>query len=308
MRVLETKDICKYYRKTHALEHVNMTIEQGDIYGFVGKNGAGKTTLIRLITGVAEPTKGSFSLFEESDPTKVVRMRSRIAAVVENPALNLGLSAYENLRCQCTLLGIGGKEAPKIIHQILDKVGLASLLVTNRKPVKNFSLGMKQRLGIAMALISNPEFLVLDEPANGLDPEGIRDMRELLLKLNHEDGVTILVSSHILSELSKLATRYGFIDKGRLVKEITAEQLNRECRKATLFKVSNAAAAVQILKDAGYQTAEPSNDGVILTDIGAVSKVVTLLAKHDIDVSAIQEQNEDLEAYFMEMIKGEHHG
>jgi ABC-2 type transport system ATP-binding protein len=285
-----------------------MVIEQGDIYGFVGKNGAGKTTLIRLITGVAEPTKGTFSLFEESDPKQVVRMRSRIAAVVENPALNLGLSAYDNLRCQCTLLGIDGKQAPKIINQILEKVGLISLLVTNRKPVKNFSLGMKQRLGIAMALISNPEFLVLDEPANGLDPEGIRDMRELLLKLNHEDGVTILVSSHILSELSKLATRYGFIDKGRLVKEITAEQLNRECRKATLFRVSDTDKAIKVLKEAGYKTAEASHDGVLLSDNGAVSKIVTLLAKNDIDVSAVQEQNEDLEAYFMEIIKGGHHG
>jgi ABC-2 type transport system ATP-binding protein len=307
MNVLETKDLCKYYRKTHALEHVNMVIEQGDIYGFVGKNGAGKTTLIRIITGVAEPTSGSFSLFEESDPRKVVRMRSRIAAVVENPALNLGLSAYDNLRCQCTLLGIT-KDAQKTIEAIIDKVGLTNLLVTNRKPVKNFSLGMKQRLGIAMALISNPEFLVLDEPANGLDPEGIRDMRELLLKLNHEDGVTILVSSHILSELAKLATRYGFIDKGKLIKEITAEQLNRECRKATVFKVSDPDKALAVLKEQGYANAEASKDGILLSENGPVSKIVTLLAKNDIDVSAIQEQNEDLEAYFMEIIKGGHHG
>jgi len=307
MRILETKDLCKYYRKTHALEHVNMTIEQGDIYGFVGKNGAGKTTLIRIITGVAEPTKGSYALFGENEPHKRTRVRSRMAAVVESPALHMGLTAFENLELQCTLLGIN-KDVKAFVAALLDKVGLSSLLVSKAKKVKNFSLGMKQRLGIAMAMISNPEFLVLDEPNNGLDPEGIRDMRELLLKLNHEDNITILISSHILSELSKLATRYGFIDKGMIVKEITAEELGRVSRKATVVKVDAPKEAFNILTEAGYKNIELLKDGVSIPETVGVSKIVTLLAKSNIEVANIQEQNEDLEQYFMEIIKEANNG
>jgi len=306
MNILETKNLCKYYRKTHALEGVNMTINKGDIYGFVGKNGAGKTTLIRIITGVAEPTSGSYALFGETNHRKRTRLRSRIAAVVENPALGLGMTAYENLEMQCILLGLH-KDAKTIIPALLEKVGLASLLISKRKTVKNFSLGMKQRLGIAMALISKPEFLVLDEPNNGLDPEGIRDMRELLSRLNREDGITILISSHILTELAKLATRYGFIDKGVLIKEITAEELNRVNRKATFFKVENPLVAYDVLKEAGYTGAELLPDGVRVTNGISVSKVVTLLTSRSIEVISVQEQNEDLEQYFMEMIGGAHH-
>jgi len=307
MTILETNNLCKYYRKTHALEHVSMSINEGDIYGFVGKNGAGKTTLIRIITGVAEPTRGAYSLFGESNPRKRTRLRAKIAAVVENPALNLGLSAYDNLDLQCVLLGIN-KDRKKVIAAILEKVGLASLLISKRKKVKNFSLGMKQRLGIAMALISNPDFLVLDEPNNGLDPEGIRDMRELLLKLNREEGITILISSHILSELSKLATRYGFIDKGKLIKEITAEELNRANRKATLFKVNEPSKAYDTLIAAGFKGIERVDAGVLIANGTSVSKVITALTASGLDVLAVQEQNEDLEQYFMEMIGGAHHG
>jgi ABC-2 type transport system ATP-binding protein len=307
MYILETKNLCKYYRKTHALEHVDMTIEKGDIYGFVGKNGAGKTTLIRIITGVAEPTSGTYALFGESEPRKRTRVRARMAAVVESPALHMGLTAFENLELQCTLLGIN-KDVKQFVENLLEKVGLSSLLVSKRKKVKNFSLGMKQRLGIAMAMISNPEFLVLDEPNNGLDPEGIRDMRELLLKLNHEDGITILISSHILSELSKLATRYGFIEKGKIVKEITAEELARVSRKATLIRVDKPSVAHTLLTESGYKNIELLKDAVTIPETVAVSKIVTLLAKGDVEVINIQEQNEDLEQYFMEIIKEAQHG
>jgi len=256
---------------------------------------------------VAEPTRGAYSLFGESNPRKRTRLRAKIAAVVENPALNLGLSAYDNLDLQCVLLGIN-KDRKKVIAAILEKVGLASLLISKRKKVKNFSLGMKQRLGIAMALISNPDFLVLDEPNNGLDPEGIRDMRELLLKLNREEGITILISSHILSELSKLATRYGFIDKGKLIKEITAEELNRANRKATLFKVNEPSKAYDTLIAAGFKGIERVDAGVLIANGTSVSKVITALTASGLDVLAVQEQNEDLEQYFMEMIGGAHHG
>ncbi len=305
MKILETTNLSKYYRKTHALEGVSMRIEQGDIYGFVGKNGAGKTTLIRIITGVAEPTSGTYSLFEETEKKKLIRVRSRMAAVVENPALNLGLNAYDNLRCQCTLLGIK-ENVDQVINDTIQLVGLTELLGVKRKKVKNFSLGMKQRLGIAMAMISNPDFLVLDEPNNGLDPEGIRDMRELLMRLNEQKGVTILISSHILSELSKLATRYGFIDKGKLIKEITAEELNQQCRKASIFKVNDPKRAQDILIHSDYKNVSLLTDGVRVGDEINVSKTITLLSKHEIEVKSVQEQNEDLEQYFMEIIGANH--
>ena len=252
MDILTTNDLSKTYRKTKALDHVNLTIQKGDIYGFIGKNGAGKTTLIRTITGVAEPTSGSFSLFGETDPLKVIRARKRIAAVVESPALHMNLSAYENLKLQCILLN---KEKPHhtIISNVLKKVELESLLVERKKKAKNFSLGMRQRLGIAMALISDPEFLILDEPNNGLDPEGIRDMRELLLKLNKEEGLTILVSSHILTELAKLATRYGFIDHGKLLKEIYASELNQASRQATVLTLSKTRGLQSKLSEKGLK-------------------------------------------------------
>jgi ABC-2 type transport system ATP-binding protein len=201
--------------KVRALDGLNLDVEEGTVLSVLGPNGAGKTTLIRMITGVAEPTSGSFSLFGLTDPKEVIRARSQIAAVVESPALHLNLSAYDNLKMQCVLLGIKGNHK-EVIEKVLTKVDLLSLLVDRKKKAKNFSLGMRQRLGIAMALVNNPKFLILDEPNNGLDPEGIKDMRILLQRLNQEDGLTILVSSHILTELSKLATRYGFIDKGKL--------------------------------------------------------------------------------------------
>jgi ABC-2 type transport system ATP-binding protein len=251
MEILKTNQLSKYYRKTKALDAVNLTIYEGDIYGFIGKNGAGKTTLIRTITGVAEPSKGSFSLFGETDPKKVIRARSKIAAVVESPALHLNLSAYDNLKLQCVLLGI--KEQDKAIKEVLEKVDLTSLLIERKKKAKNFSLGMRQRLGIAMALLNKPKFLLLDEPNNGLDPEGIRDMRNLLLKLNKEEGLTILVSSHMLTELSKLATRYGFIHHGKLLKEISSKELMKESRTAIVLTTPQPEEAVKILKVEGIK-------------------------------------------------------
>jgi ABC-2 type transport system ATP-binding protein len=299
--ILKTNDLCKYYRGTKALDQVNLTVRKGDIYGFVGKNGAGKTTLIRLITGVAEPTKGDYELFGITDLKQIIKARAKMAAVVENPALHLGLTAYDNMRLQCTLLGIT-KDVEKTIKQLLTQVDLIDLLVTKKKKVKNFSLGMKQRLGIAMALLSNPEFLVLDEPNNGLDPEGIRDMRDLLLKLNRERQVTILVSSHILGELSRLATTYGFIDKGRLVKEISAHELQKESRKALVISVDDSKQASKALKENDIKDISILPTGIkVYTDL-PIKKIISILSNNDIEFSAIKEENDDLEAYFLKII------
>jgi ABC-2 type transport system ATP-binding protein len=304
MTILKTNDLRKIYKKTHALDGVNLTIEQGDIYGFIGKNGAGKTTLIRLITGVAEATSGSFSLFGETDPKRLVKARSRIAAVVESTALHMNLSAYDNLKLQCILLGIP-QPHDVVIKQTLDKVDLASLLVEKKKKAKNFSLGMRQRLGIAMALINQPEFLILDEPNNGLDPEGIRDMRELLLKLNKEEGLTILISSHILSELAKLATRYGFIDKGKLLKEITSADLNRESRQATVLTLNQAMKDSSLFSQAGLKDFELQGVQLKIFGTQSTNQYLSILTKANIEVIQINKEVDDLEAFFMNMIGGQ---
>lgn len=224
--VLETSGLCKRYRGFAALNGLDMHIPKGAIYGFVGRNGAGKTTLIRLICGLQEPTGGSFTLYgARNTDAKIERSRRRMGAVVETPSIYMDMTAEENIRQQYLVLGIPSEDG---ITGLLQLVGLDD---TGKKKAKNFSLGMRQRLGIAVALAGSPDFLVLDEPVNGLDPQGIIEMRELILKLNRERGITVLISSHILDELARLATHYGFIDGGRMVKEMSAEELEAHCRK-----------------------------------------------------------------------------
>ena len=228
--VLATNGLSKKYKRNMAVNGVNMHIERGDIYGFVGENGSGKTTVIRLIAGLISPHSGSFTLFGENNRSKGIgKARSRIGAIVESPSIYMNMSAYDNLKTQCMILGV--EDDDKILQALTD-VGLEELY-KEKKHAGNFSLGMRQRLGIAMALLGDPEFLILDEPMNGLDPAGIVSIRELILKLNRERGITFLISSHILTELSLVATKYGIISKGKLIKEITAEQLHNECAKTT---------------------------------------------------------------------------
>lgn len=219
--VLRTNHLTKQYRHRPAVQNLSMTIHEGDIYGFIGKNGAGKTTLIRMITGLAAPSDGTILLFGSSDLKKA---RRQIGTVIESPAIYPGMTARENLIVQYRLLGIRDESQA---DAILTLVGLAD---TGNKKAKNFSLGMRQRLAIALALVGNPRFLVLDEPTNGLDPEGIKEIRELILRLNRDRKITVLISSHILGELSKFATRYGIIHQGRLIDEFTEEQLQERCR------------------------------------------------------------------------------
>jgi ABC-2 type transport system ATP-binding protein len=216
--VLQTQGLSKTYGAIKALDDVTMCVPKGSIYGFVGKNGSGKTTLMRIVAGLVLPNGGGFSLYGQKDDADVRAARRRMAAAIETPAIFPNMTARDNLKSQCLLKGLDYS----LIDSILETVKLSD---TGAKTAKNFSLGMKQRLGIAMSLIGKPDFLMLDEPTNGLDPEGIVEIRKLLIELNRERGVTVLISSHILSELSKLATHYGFIDCGRLLKEIRAEEL-----------------------------------------------------------------------------------
>ena len=298
--VLETNGLSKRYRAFTALNGLNMHIPKGSIYGFVGRNGAGKTTLIRLICGLQEPTSGNFILYgAKNTDTKIERARRRMGAVVESPAVYPDMTAEENLRQQYLVLAMPSADG---IAELLHLVGLDG---TGKKKVKNFSLGMRQRLGIAVALAGNPDFLVLDEPVNGLDPQGIIEMRELILKLNREHGITVLISSHILDELSRLATHYGFIDGGRMVKEMSAEELEKRCRKCLRAEVSDTKALARVLEsmNAEYHIID-FNHADIYAEI-PVTTLVSALAIENCTVNKIVEQDESLESFYMNLVGGE---
>jgi ABC-2 type transport system ATP-binding protein len=299
--VFATKALSKKYGSLFALNGVNMQIQKGDIYGFVGENGAGKTTLIRILAGTALKTSGEMSLFGVSDARQMPKQRHRIGGVIEAPAVYPDLSAVENLEIARLQLGIPDKAC---IQKALETVRLTD---TGKKKAKDFSLGMKQRLGLAMALIGEPEFLVLDEPTNGLDPSGIVEFRELIRTLNKERGITILVSSHILSELYQLATCYGFIHKGELVEQITLEQLDEKCRRHVYLQVSDAAKAATIIKTALNTTSfEVLPTGAIklydyLENSGAVTSA---LFEGGVTVMEITCKGDDLEQYYLSLIGG----
>lgn len=300
--ILTTNALSKQYKQFKALNGLSMHVPKGAIYGFVGRNGAGKTTLIRLICGLQEPTSGSFILYGiENSSKNIVKSRRRMGAVVETPSNYLDMTAEDNLKQQYRILGIPSFDG---ISDLLKLVGLEN---TGKKKAKNFSLGMKQRLGIAIALAGDPDFLVLDEPTNGLDPQGIIEMRELILKLNREHQITILISSHILDELSRLATHYGIIDGGRMVKELSAEQLEAACRKCMRVTVSDTRALVRVLD--GMKA-----DYKILSDTQAdifaklnISQLALLLAKENCELVEVQERDESLESYFVSLVGGGSH-
>jgi len=239
--ILKIQGLNKIYNAIPALVDVSITIKKGKIYGFIGQNGAGKTTLMRIITGLAFPSDGNIELFGANSPKELENGRKRIGCMIEHAALFPNLTAKENLVLQCKLKGINDKEE---ISSILKIVGLEG---TGKKKFKNFSMGMKQRLGIAAALIGNPEFLILDEPVNGLDPLGIIEIREMLKKLNREQNMTILISSHILSELYMLATDYIIIDKGRIISTLTTKELDEKCKSQINIEISDIAAAKLLL-------------------------------------------------------------
>ena len=298
--ILTAENLGKHYRHSNALSGFSMHIPKGSIYGFVGRNGAGKTTLIRLICGLQEPTEGSFTLYGvESTDSGIVKARQRMGAVVETPAIYLDMTAEENLKQQYRVLGLPSFDS---IPELLKLVGLED---TGKKRAKRFSLGMKQRLGIAIALAGAPDFLVLDEPTNGLDPQGIIEMRELILRLNRERQITVLISSHILDELSRLATHYGIIDKGCMIKELSAEELEASCRKCMRIEVSNMVGLTHVLDSMAvdYKTISDTQ-----ADIFAklnISQLTLALAKEDCEVLSIESKDESLESFFISLTGGD---
>ncbi len=299
--VLKTNGLCKTYKDFKALQNLNMQVPKGSIYGFVGKNGAGKTTLIRVICGLQAPTSGEYTLYGRKHTDAAIgKSRRRMGAVVETPSIFPDMTAQDNLLQQYAILGVSDT---KNAEKLLELVGLSG---TGAKKAKNFSLGMRQRLGIAMALAGNPDFIVLDEPINGLDPEGIIEIRELILKLNHQNGITFLISSHILDELSKLATHYGFIDRGQIVKEISAEELENNCRKCIRVKVSDVKALVRILDqmNLGYQVRSDVEADIYANP--SITGLVALLNEENCELLSVCERDESLESYYMSLVGGHH--
>lgn len=300
--VLKTNALRKEYGRYKVLNGLSMSVPKGAIYGFVGKNGAGKTTLIRLICGLQEPSEGEYFLYGIGNRQKEIeKSRRRMGAVVETPSIYLDMTAEDNLKEQYRILGLPSFEG---IDELLHLVGLGD---TGRKKARNFSLGMRQRLGIAVALAGEPDFIVLDEPVNGLDPQGIVEIRELILKLNREYNITVLISSHILDELSRLATHFGFIDQGRIVKEISAVELEAACRKCIRVTVSDMGALCRTLDRKGLAYTVISDCQADIFDKITVSDLTLALHQEDCQISSMQEREESLENYYISLVGGGNH-
>lgn len=302
MDAIRTTDLSKLYGKKYAVNHLNLVVPEGAIYGFIGQNGAGKSTTQKLLCGLTPSTAGSIRIYEKSYTDAAVR--SKIGMLIENTGAYQGLTAQENLRLYALAIGISDIE--KEIRKTLEMVGLSD---TGRKKVKQFSLGMKQRLGIAIALLGNPKLLILDEPINGLDPQGIIEFREIMLRLNQEFHMTILISSHILGELSKIATHYGVIKDGSMVQQMSAEELERICENYLCIKVQNAKAILpEIRKDFGIEKCEAVETGELrlfgFTDTKAVNQY---LFQKGLIAEEIYMHKQDLEEYFLNLMGGIKH-
>lgn len=297
--ILKINNLSKKYNHHKVLNNLNMTIKKGAIYGLVGRNGAGKTTLIRIITGLQSPTNGYYELFNISSKTKkITELRKDVGAIIERPSLIENMTAKENLIEQLKLVGI---HQFNNVNNLLELVGLSN---TNKKQVKNFSLGMRQRLGIAVALCSKPKFIILDEPINGLDPEGIIDIRKLIQKLNKEQGITFLISSHYLDELSKIATDYGFINKGQIIKEISAKEFNSNKHNQIKIIVDKSEIAEKYFKSKNIRYQNLNNNCFqMLTDIN-ISTIIIELSKLNCIVKSFKENEDTLENYYLNLIGG----
>ncbi|MCI9445114.1 MAG: ATP-binding cassette domain-containing protein [Oscillospiraceae bacterium] len=302
MAVIQTMGLSKRYKDSWAVDHLDLRVEQGDIYGFIGRNGAGKSTTLKLLCGLAQPTQGEALIFGK--PIRDSVARRRVGSLIEQPGLYPDLSGRENLRLYATLLGLDSPA--RQVDEILETVCLSP---KEKKPVKHYSMGMKQRLGVGLALLGGPDLLLLDEPINGLDPEGIREMRELLLRLNRERGLTLLISSHILGELSKIATRYGIIQQGRMVEQITAGELTQKCTDYLHLQTDQPQKAAALLeRELRLSRWEMRPEGEIriyeAVDTKAVGQILT---QAGIAVEEMGLHRQDLESYFLERMGGADH-
>lgn len=297
--LLCTNSLTKQYGRHKAVNSVNVHIRQGDIYGLIGRNGAGKTTLLKMISGLASPTEGDFPLFGKTGK-EAYRYLSRVGTLIESPGIYPNMTAADNLKLKCLAMGVRKKNE---IEELLDIVGLSD---AGKKKVKNFSMGMKQRLGIALALVGDPDLVVLDEPINGLDPQGIAEIRDTLFRLNSERNITLIISSHILEELSKIATHYGIIHDGVLIQELTREELLERCSERIELKTDDTRGACTVLDEMGitrYKVVDPDTIHIFerLNDSG---EITFSLAQHRIKTLGITVKNEELEDYYLNLTGG----
>lgn len=302
--ILKTENLTKKYGSFTAVDSMSIQVTKGEIYGLVGKNGAGKTTLLKMVSGLSLPDAGEIALFEKTSPAGLNSARARTGCIIETPSFLPYLSAEKNLEYYRIQRGIRN---PRCIRKSLEFVGLTD---TGKKKFKSFSLGMKQRLGLALAIMSSPDLLILDEPINGLDPMGMAEFREMILRLNREHGATILISSHILSELSQIATTYGFINGGRLIETISAAGLKQKCKRSLKVKTGDTEKAVNVLRrELNCTHLHVSDSNAIYLDeyLEAPEKVVNTLVKNHIPVSEVRQSGLNLEEYFIELVGGMHH-
>lgn len=298
--ILKITNLNKHYGDLHIIKNANMTIFKGGIYGFVGQNGSGKTTIIRLIMGLAFADKEKcIELFNRTDEKGLSEARGKIDGVIENPYFYPNFTARQNLVMKCKFLGIKNYN-----QKISDLLKLVKLDSTGKKKVKNFSLGMKQRLAIAVSLVNNPEFLILDEPTNGLDPAGIKEIRELMITLSHEHNITILVSSHLLAELKKVATHYLVIRDGEIIDEFKAEELDDRFEKELLLECNNSAKAKKILKEEKLKIFKEEKGFFACSPPKDVAQLNKKLVENGVAVSSIRLKNKDAEGYFMNLMGG----
>ena len=300
MYLIETNDLTKKYSGKAVVDKVSMHIPEGTIYGFVGENGSGKTTIMRLLTGLAEPSGGSFSLFGINNrDRRIYPARKQIAAIVESTSLVPTMTARDNIVYQELYLGIKLTEEER--KELLTKVHLENV---GNKKVKNFSLGMRQRLGIALSLMNHPKLMLLDEPMNGLDPQGIAELRDLLIELNQKEKITVLISSHILSELEKIASVYGFISHGHLLEELTVEELQDKCRKSLTIKVEKTDGIEKVLSGLKVKDFKvfPNGDVKIYDDV-EIGQIISELHGKKVKILAVNSSEENVEDYYLNLIK-----
>ena len=300
-KVLEISHLSKKFGQQYALNDVNLTIRKGDVYGLIGKNGAGKTTLIKVITQLIQETDGSVSLFASTNRSQWTQALKRVGSVIESPVAHKHMTAYQNLVYYCKARHIPNPD--QVIKETLNYVGLNN---TGKKKFRDFSLGMKQRLGIAIALIAKPDFLILDEPINGLDPVGIKEFRQMIKRLNDELGMTILISSHILSELYLVANRFGILDQGKIIREISKTEFETLNEDYIVLKTSDKEKASQILKDKvhlEFKVVNSDNEIHIFSHEQDVKRILKELTLADVDVDEIYYARQNLEEYFTQLVK-----
>jgi len=296
--IISTQNLTKQFGSFKASDDISIHVKKGSIYGLIGRNGAGKTTLMKILTGMTTQTSGDITILDKKNE-ELKSVRDRLGAHIEAPALYPDMSATDNLKFKCIQRGIYTKE---YVQKLLDTVGLPN---TGHKKAGRFSLGMKQRLGIAMALVGDPDILVLDEPINGLDPQGIREVREILQKLNREEGKTIIISSHILDELSKLATDYGIIHQGKLVEEISVKDLEELSKEKVIVNTNDNRKATEILEDNEIEYVIEENSIVINGHIKDSAKINRTLVESGLEVSEIKVYSDSLEDHYLKLTGGE---